>query len=107
MSTNDNPRALRQSNNDRGHSSGTQAGALSPSPCTSGASLPLRGLSLSARRTAKLRAITAREMRRRLKATGGRDVDDRHRGLQQQLAGAAQARLQVIAFGHAVEVALE
>src|SRR4029077_11147768 len=61
-------------------------------------------LALRARRATELGAVTAREMRRGLKAAGGRDVNDRHRGLQQQLARAAQAHLQVVAFGHAVQV---
>ena len=46
-------------------------------------------------------------MRRRLEATGRRNVDDGHRCLQQQLAGAAQPHLQVVAVGDAGEVALE
>src|SRR4029077_13190158 len=67
----------------------------------------LTGLAFRARRTAELRTVAAREMRRRLEAAGGGDVDDRHRGLQQQLTRAAQAHLQVVAFGHAVQMALE
>src|SRR6266478_2977611 len=67
----------------------------------------LTGLTLRARRAAELRTVAAREMRRRLEAAGGGDIDDRHRGLQQQLARAAQAHLQVVALGHAVQMALE
>src|SRR5450631_4234472 len=62
---------------------------------------------LGARRIAELAAVTLGEMRRRLEAAGRRDVHDRHRGLQQQLACAAQAHLQVETLRHDVEVALE
>src|SRR5580704_4455956 len=71
------------------------------------ARLALTGLAFRARRAAELRTVAAREMRRRLEAAGRSDIDDRHRGLQQQLARAAQAHLQVVAFGHAVQMALE
>src|ERR1700681_4545610 len=67
----------------------------------------LAGVAFRARRTAELRAIASRGVRRRLEAARGRDVDDRHRGLQQQLARAAQTHLQVVALGHAVEMTLE
>src|SRR5579862_62746 len=46
-------------------------------------------------------------MGRGLKAAGSRDVDDWHRGLEQQLPSAAQAHLQVVPLGYAVEMALE
>src|SRR5205807_7619535 len=65
--------------------------------------LGLAGQALAARRAAELRAVAAREVRRRLEATGGGDVDDRHGGLQQQLARAAQAQLQVVPLGRSEE----
>src|SRR5215813_15385929 len=46
-------------------------------------------------------------MRWRLEAARGGDVDDRHRGLQQELARTTQPQLQVIALRHAIQVALE
>src|SRR2546429_625211 len=52
------------------------------------ARLTLTGLAFRARRAAELRPVAAREMRWRLEAAGRSDIDDRHRGLQQQLAGA-------------------
>src|SRR6266480_3700735 len=69
--------------------------------------LGLAGQALAARRAAELRAVAAREVRRRLEATGRGDVDDRHGGLQQQLARAAQAQLQVVPLWHAVQMPLE
>src|SRR5262252_4503737 len=69
--------------------------------------LALVCLTLGARRTAELGAVAAREMRWRLEAAGGGDVDDRHRGLQQELARTTQPQLQVIALRHAIQVALE
>src|ERR1700733_2528123 len=69
--------------------------------------LSLAGLAFGAWRAAELRAVAAREVRRRLEAAGRRDVDDGHRGLQQQFARAPQAHLQVVALGNAVQVALE
>src|SRR5882762_4793561 len=71
------------------------------------ARLALTGLAFRAWRAAELRTVAAREMRRRLEAAGRSDIDDRHRGLQQQLARAAQPHLQVVALGHAVQMALE
>src|SRR5437868_3862802 len=71
------------------------------------ARLALTGLAFRARRAAELRPVAAREMRRRLEAAGGGDIDDRHRGLQQQLARAAQAHLQVVALRYAAQMALE
>src|SRR5437762_14366521 len=63
--------------------------------------LGLAGQALAARRAAELRAVAAREVRRRLEATGRGDVDDRHGGLQQQLARAAPAAPQVVRVWHA------
>src|SRR5579875_3997325 len=50
---------------------------------------------------------TLAEMRRRLKTARDRDVHDRHIGLQQQLARARKAELQIIAGGAAIEMLLE
>src|SRR5256885_17258616 len=61
------------------------------------ARLALTGLAFRARRAAELRTVAAREMRRRLEAAGGGGIGDRPRGLQQQLARAAPAPLQVVA----------
>src|SRR5437764_1247921 len=69
--------------------------------------LGLAGQALAARRAAELRAVAPREVRRRLEATGRGDVDDRHGGLPQQLARAAQAQLQVVPLWHAVQMPLE
>src|SRR5438046_9038504 len=69
------------------------------------ARLALTGLAFRARRAAELRTVAAREMRRRLEAAGGGDIDDRHRGLQQQLAREAQAHLQGVTRGHRVQMA--
>src|SRR5215472_7316952 len=70
-------------------------------------SLALACLTLGARRAAKLGAVAARKVRRRLEAARGGDVDDRHRGLHQQLPGATQPQLQVVTLRHAIQVPLE
>src|SRR5579862_7268571 len=72
---------------------------------TSGVRMP--NLPLGTGWTAKLAPIALGEVRRRLKAARRGDVHDRHGGLQQQLARAAQPHLQVVLLWHAVEVALE
>src|SRR5882757_9727673 len=56
---------------------------------------------------AELRAVAAREVRGRLEAAGRGYVYYGHRGLQQQLARAPQAHLQVVAVGYTIQVALE
>src|SRR5438105_14417590 len=69
--------------------------------------LGLAGQALAAGRAAELRAVAAREVRRRLEATGRSDVGERHGGLQQQLACAAQAQLQVVSRWHAGQMPFE
>src|SRR5579864_4030791 len=60
-----------------------------------------------ARGAAELRAVTTREVRRGLKAAGRGDINDGHRGLQQELTGPSEPHLQVVALWDAVEMALE
>src|SRR5215471_20304824 len=96
MSASDTPARGPRGLHDRGH------GLRS---CRAGLTLT-RG-ALGARRAAELGAVAARKMRWRLETAGGSDVDDRHRRLQQQLPGATQTQLQVIALRHAIQVPLE
>src|SRR6516162_2560694 len=69
--------------------------------------LALACLALGARRAAELGAVAAGKVWRRLEAAGCGDIDNRHRGLQQQLPGATQPQLQVVALRHAIQVPLE
>ena len=64
-------------------------------------------LPLDSRRMPEPTAVALREMRRRLEAARRADRHDRHRGLQQQLARAVQAQLQVVPLRHAIDVPLE
>src|SRR2546429_8780973 len=69
------------------------------------ARLALTGLAFRARRAAELRTVAAREMRRRLEAAGGGDIDERERRLQPQLPPAAPAHLPVGTLGHTAPMA--
>src|SRR6266851_262636 len=64
-------------------------------------------LALGARRVPELHAVALREMRRRLKSARRGDIHDGHGGLQQQLARAPQAHLEVVVLGYAIQIALE
>src|SRR4051812_39938391 len=81
---------------------GMPAGDTARNGLTYRANLPF-----GARRAAELGAIAAREMGRRLEAARRRDVDYGHGGLQQQLTGAPQPHLQVVAVRDTIQVAFE
>src|SRR5688572_12931784 len=79
----------------------------------SGSLRPERGntaasrLALSGGRMAEMIAVALRKVRRRLESAGSADRHDRHRGLQQELAGALEPQLDVIALRNAVDLLLE
>jgi predicted metal-dependent hydrolase len=66
------------------------------------APLPLR-----ARCMPEQAAVTLGEVRWRLETAGHRNLHDRHRRLQQQLARAAQAHVEVVLGGHLPHITLE